>query len=97
MGVGYILVNHSRNEAIRFRHLAATTARELTGNSVAAAIVTWYLLHHPQDRIAFVSDTFGEWPFPSGGHSDLASYPDVTDQVVNELIGTGILEDCGIA
>jgi hypothetical protein len=97
MGVGYVLVNHSKGEAIRFLHLPATKARELPGNPVSAAVTTWYLLQHPEDRVAFVSDTYGDWPFPSGSPSDLAGYPDVTDHVIRQLVEAGILRDEGIA
>jgi hypothetical protein len=97
MGVGFVLVNHTRREAIRFCHLPACTAREIAGNPVASAVATWYLLHHPADRTAFVSDTHEDWPFPSGSPAELASYPDVTDEVVAELVKEGILRDDGVA
>lgn len=79
MGVGYILVNHTRREQIMFMHIGANKARELAGHPAAAAITTWYLLRHPGDAIAFVSDTYGEWPFPTGSHADLASHDEVTE------------------
>ena len=97
MGVGYMLVNHTRGEVIRFAHLPASKAWELAGNPVTAAVTTWYLLHHPEDRVAFVSDTYGDWPFPSGSQADLCAYPDVTYRVVCELVEAGILRDEGIA
>lgn len=95
MGVGYALVNHSRAEIIGFAHIPASMKRELAGHAVAAAIVTWYLLEHPGDAIAFVSDTHDDWPFPSGNRADLAAYTDVTDTVVDGLIAAGILRDNG--
>lgn len=97
MGVGYVLVNHTRSEVITFAHLPASKARELAGNPVTAALTTWYLLHHPVDRVAFVSDTNVDWPFPTGSRGDLASYTDITDRVVAELVAVGILRDEGIA
>jgi hypothetical protein len=97
MGVGYVLVNHSRCEVITFAHLPVSKARELAGNPVTAALTTWYLLHHSDDRVAFVSDTYADWPFPSGSRADLANYTDVTDRVVAELVADGILRDEGIA
>ena len=97
MGVGYELVNHSRRERILFAHIPASKQRELAGNPVAAAIVTWYLLQHPGDEVAFVSDTHDDWPFSSGAKSDLASYAEVTNAVVDSLIAAGVLEDHGVA
>jgi hypothetical protein len=97
MGVGYVLVNLTRGEKISFAHLPASKARELAGNPVTASVTTWYLLQHPEDHVAFVSDTYGDWPFPSGSRADLADYPDVTDQVVEQLVEAGILRDEGIA
>lgn len=97
MGVGFILVNHSRREAITFAHLPASQMRELAGNPVTAAATTWYLLRHREDRVAFVSDTHDEWPFPAGSRADLQDFTDITDQVVEQLIEAGILRDNGIA
>jgi hypothetical protein len=97
MGVGYVLVNHTRREVIRYAHLPASKARELAGNPVTAAVTTWYLLHYSNDRVAFVSDTHGDWPFSSGSPADVANYPDVTGRVVQQLVEAGILRDEGIA
>lgn len=97
MGVGYMLVNHTRREVLKFAHLPASKAPELAGNPVTAAITTWYLLHHTEDRVAFVSDTYGEWPFSSGSHADLAEYTEVTDQTIGQLVEAAILRDDGIA
>lgn len=95
MAVGYELVNYSKKELISFCHIGASTAHELAGNPAAAAITTWYLLNHPGDQIAFVSDTYDDWPFAQGSRDDLSSYEDVTDIVVTSLIQAGILEDHG--
>ena len=95
MGVGYILVNQTRRECVMFMHVNASKARELAGNPAAAAITTWYLLHHRGDAIAFVSDTYEEWPFSSGSYADLNTYSEVTDRVVDELIRAEILADHG--
>lgn len=96
MGVGYILVNYSRKELISFAHIPASTAKELAGNPVSAAITTWYLLQHAGDAIAFLSDTYGEWCFPTGTRDEISNYLDVTDKVVESLIEAGILADLGI-
>jgi hypothetical protein len=95
MGVGYSLVNFSKKEWILFQHIAASKARELAGNPASAAITTWYLLNNQGDQIAFVSDTYGEWPFPEGSPDDLTNYREVTDEVVKALIREGILADEG--
>ncbi len=97
MSVGYDLVNFSKKEKISFIHIPATTARELAGNPVSSAIATWYLLQHQGDSIAFVSDSYDDWPFPTGTRDELASYRDMTDAVVKSLVEAGILIDEGIA
>ncbi len=97
MSVGYSLVNVSKRQIISFAHIPASTVRELAGNPVAAAISTWYLLQNQGNAIAFVSDTYDDWPFPTGGRDDLSEYEDVTDTIVNSLVEAGILADEGIA
>ena len=97
MGVGYELVNQTRSERITFAHLPASKARELAGNPVTAAVTTWYLLNHPGDHIAFVSDTAMDWPFAAGNPSDLTHYDDKTEDVVRQLVESGVLRDEGIA
>ncbi|MDC0677878.1 hypothetical protein [Sorangium atrum] len=94
MSVGYILVNFSVREMVSFVHVDASSLRELAGSPAAAAITTWYLLHHLGDQIAFVSDTYDDWPFP-GSKADLASFPDATDRTISDLILAGILADRG--
>lgn len=96
MSVGYILVNATRREQIAFRHLPASTQREIAGRPAAAAVVAWYLLEHPGDAIAFVNDHDDAWPFASGAFEDLSDYADLTDQVVADLIAAGILRDEGM-
>jgi hypothetical protein len=95
MSVGYSLVNHTRGELILFAHISASTKREITGNPVAASIIAWYMLEHAGDLIAFVSDSCGEWPFPTGARRDLESYRECTDEVVESLLAEGILVDDG--
>jgi len=95
MGIGYNLINHTKREIITFIHLPASTARELAGNPVTAAVTTWYLLQSLGDRIAFISDTDPVWPFPDGSVDEAKDYRDVTDDVVVSLIDAGILSDDG--
>ena len=97
MGVGYTLVNYTAKEQVLFAHVPASTARELAGQPAAAAITTWYLLTHGNHRVAFVSDTYDDWPFPGGSRADLAHYPDVTSVVIEELVHAGILKNRGVA
>ena len=96
MSVGYILVNQTKKERISFIHIPATTAKELAGNPVSAAIIAWYMLENLGDNISFVSDTYDDWPF-SGDHIQLSEYTDMTDKVVAALIDAQILVDEGIA
>lgn len=96
MGVGYILVNQTKKEIISFLHIPATTARELAGNPVSATMVVWYMLENRGDDIAFVSDTYDDWPFP-GDYKQLADYIEMTDKVVDSLINADVLVDEGIA
>ena len=95
MGVGYILVNQTKHEQVIFAHVSANTKRELAGHPAASAITTCYLLENPGNHIAFVSDTYGDWPFAEGSRADLEHYREVTTEVVQSLIEAGILVDDG--
>jgi hypothetical protein len=96
MSVGYNLVNHTRREWIIWAHLPVSTRSELITNPVSGAITVWYLLHHPGDRIAFVSDSLGDWPFPDGSPDELATYREITDELVRKLCDEGFLRDDGM-
>lgn len=98
MGVGYCLINNTKKEKITYLHLPATTARELTGNSVTSAVTTWYLLKNTGDEIGFVPDQYYEkdWPFREISWEDINIYNDVTDRIISELIDNEILKDKGI-
>ena len=97
MSVGFVLINNTKREQVAFSHIPVSTNCELAGNSVSAAITTWYLLENSGDEIAFVSDTLGEWPFANGSRANVSSFPDVTDRVVEQLIDADIIRDDGIA
>lgn len=97
MGEGYSLVNQTKCEVIGFLHVPATKKRELAGNPAAAAITTWYLLENIGDDIAFVSDTFDDWPFSNGNRKEMSAYTDVTDRVIESLIEQGVLADHGMS
>jgi hypothetical protein len=95
MGVGYRLVNYTKKEWLVYSHIGTDKTLELAVNPVSAAITTWYALQNLGDAISFVSDTYHDWPFPTGSQSDLKDYQEVTDRVVNEMIEGGILIDEG--
>lgn len=97
MSVGYVLVNFSKKEIISFAHVGTTSALELAGNVASSSITTWYLLKNIGDSIAFVSDTYDDWPFEFGTKSDLKSYEDVTNKVIRELLEEHILSDFGLS
>ncbi|MEW5248288.1 hypothetical protein [Microbulbifer discodermiae] len=96
MAVEYILVNESKKEMISFAHLNGSKMRELVGNAATSSIVTWYLLNNQGDQIQFVSDTYEEWPFNSGSRELAWSYPDKTNEIIDTLIESGILQDNAI-
>jgi len=95
MGVGYYLVNNCKREQLSFGDISGNKKRELAGNPASAAITTWYLLEHIGDEIAFVSDTYDDWPFRTGSRKDWCGYNDVTDHIIDQLIQSGILQDDG--
>jgi hypothetical protein len=86
MGIGYELINRSRREQIIFAHLPVNTRREICGNPVPASIATWYLAACQGDEVQLVS-VHGEWPLPHGSREETLAYTDVTDRVIQELIG----------
>lgn len=96
MGVAYMLVNETKKEIVSFSHLNGSKKREIAGNAAQASITAWYLLNNQGDQIQFVSDTYDDWPFAAGTREGLCAYPDVTDRLVQELIGEGILQDNGM-
>ncbi len=97
MGIGFILVNQSKKETITFIHLPVNTKKEIAGNPVSAAIVSWYLFKNQGDQIQFVSDSNNDWPFKTGNKEHLSDYEDKTDSIISELIESGILIDNGIS
>ena len=95
MGVEYSLTNYSKKETINFHHLSGAKMRELAGHPITAAVTTWYMLENAGDLIAFVSDTYDEWPFPKEKEKVRRSYTDVTDRTIESLVANGILADHG--
>lgn len=93
MSTGYYLVNATRQEAIYFNNVDASTRAEIAGSPAAAAIVAWYMLTHQGNQISFVSDADSEWPFTNGSRDDLRDYPDATPRVIDELLAAGVLAE----
>lgn len=89
MSVEYILINKSKKQQIAFYHLPVGKAKEISGNPVSAAIVTWYLLKNSGDEIRFIS-------YDDSAFKDTFEYLDVTDSIIKELINDGLLADDGI-
>jgi len=93
MGVGYQLVNSTRREQIIFYHLPVSKASEIIGHQIAGMLITYYLFRCVGDHIAFVSDTYDDWPFATDSRADLAAYVEVTDQIIDEMIGFGWFDE----
>ncbi|QQO07631.1 hypothetical protein [Breznakiella homolactica] len=100
MGIGYILVNKTKREAISFYRLPVNTMREISGNPVSAAIVTRYLFKNPCDCIAFCPDNINSddpsWPMAGLSWEDINGFKDVTGELIDDLIRNKILRDDGI-
>lgn len=56
MGVRYQLINIAKKEIFTFSHLPCDKAREIVGNPVSTAIITWYLIENNGDEIGFIPD-----------------------------------------
>lgn len=78
-----------------FKHIGANTARELSSHPEAAAITTYYLLSNLGDCIAFVSDSYDDWPFAGGSKADLQDYREMIHELVARMIEADILKDEG--
>lgn len=98
MSVGYCLINKTKKEKISFLHLPVETAKEITGNPVASAITTWYLIKNSGDEIGFVPDQYyeEERSFKDVSWEDIVTYEDLTDEIISELIEAKIFIDNGI-
>lgn len=94
MGVEYCLVNLSGREWMSYGHVGGGKRHQLAGDSATAAMTTWYLLNHRGDKIGLVSDEDDDWPFDCPP-VDFYDWKDVTEEVVQELISSGILADHG--
>ena len=99
MGVAFAMFNFTKREVVRLAHLPGNTAREIAGDPATAAVVAWYMLRNGGDHISMIGDDElsgfgGVWRYPVP-REELATYPDRTGAVVQELIDHGVLEDRG--
>ena len=85
MGVTYDLVNHTKREWVG-AGLPFAKAKEWLGNPAAGALCVWYMLSNSGDDIQLISDET---------QNDYSSYQDVTDDVIEALLGDGIVADYG--
>ncbi len=91
----FILVNVTRREQVHFVHLLKASKRGIPGVPAAAAVASWYQIHHRGDQIQFVDPSGTEWPFTEGSRKDLETYTDKTETTIEALIDAGILADGG--
>ncbi|MEJ0084417.1 MAG: hypothetical protein WDO72_01935 [Pseudomonadota bacterium] len=94
MGPAIVLWNATKREHVSFHHVGASTRREVAGNSVSAAIVTWYLIQNVGDDISLHAQ-WDEHEVPNPVYSEAVLNPDRMDHVVAALINAGILKDEG--
>jgi len=95
----YELVNATKRERLSLSALPGRTKHDIAGNPAAAAIVAWYMMEHPRDRITFVTDDIADahpaWPLRGVTRAELERYRDVTVDVITTLVAAGILEERG--
>jgi len=95
----YELVNATKRERLSLSTLPGRTKHDIAGNPAAAAIVAWYMMEHPRDRITFVTDDIADthpaWPLRGATRAELERYRDVTVDVITTLVAAGILEERG--
>jgi hypothetical protein len=90
------ICNATKKEQLCFTHISSSTPREFSGNQGSAAMVTWYLSQNRGDLITFISDYDDAKSLPFGLKlEEIRTWPDKTDEVINELINQGILKDHG--
>lgn len=87
---GYTLVNFDRRERLGFGAARAASVRDLAGNPVTAALVTYYLFQHMGQTISFLPPA-PEPPFTQEQWDQIQHYPDVTPQVMDTLVELGVL------
>ena len=99
MGVGHILVNIDKKQLIDFYRVdTGTKLRELSGNTVASTIVTYYLLSNIGNQISFINDVESSFVICGKKYQVdfFTNFQNVTEIIVEELIEQGIIQDEGI-
>jgi hypothetical protein len=96
MGPSVILWNATKREHISFVHIGSASAREVAGNPVSAAIVTWYLLQNVGDQIS-LQPAYDAQEAANPVYDEGIQSPDLMDQVVAALIDAGIVKDEGFS
>lgn len=91
MGAAYSLYNFSRREVLHF----VSKLAELTRTRAQCALVTWYLLDHPGEQIAFLD---GCWDFDernkySERECDVAFFKDRTNTILSQASFEHIIRD----
>lgn len=97
MALQYELVNATKRERLSLSALPGRTKHDIAGNPAAAAIVAWYMMEHPRDRITFVTDDIADTNPAVTARRDAGRarerYRDVTVDVITTLVAAGILEE----
>lgn len=92
MGEVVSLFNHTKREYIHGGGLGFHKPAEWQFNTIACAMVSWYLLRHRDDDVRF----FGDYQDDARHTKLLDQYKDATDQVIRAMIDEGMLADHGI-
>ncbi|MDI9862273.1 hypothetical protein [Flectobacillus roseus] len=98
MGVGHILVNIDKKQLIDFYRVdTGTKLRELSGNTVASTIVTYYLISNIGDQISFINDVESSFIICGKKYQVdfFTNFQNVTEIIIEELIEQGIIQDEG--
>ncbi|MDI9871892.1 hypothetical protein [Flectobacillus roseus] len=99
MGVGHILVNIDKKQLIDFYRVdTGTKLRELSGNTVASTIVTYYLISNIGNQISFINDVESSFVICGKKYQVdfFTNFQNVTEIIIEELIEQGIIQDEGI-
>lgn len=99
MGECFRLVNMTRGERVEISGFGVDTAREIVRSHGVSAVLTWYMLSCRGDQIAFISDYDTEKARSFFGRvlgrSEIDSFTDVTEQVIDAAMNVGVVIDKG--
>ena len=81
-----------------YRVDTGTKLRELSGNTVASTIVTYYLLSNIGNQISFINDVESSFVICGKKYQVdfFTNFQNVTEIIIEELIEQGIIQDEGI-